>query len=190
MKSRIIILLLLISISVISLSAQDLDNLNQNDELEKVKRTTELTKEHKFLTAFVGNWKIKGINSTGQAPEAIIGKAMVKSILNGHYIEIDMALEQFAGKSHSRIFIGFDTRFNKFSFYNIDDYSNFPLESSGVQNKQSIIFEGKDYSLFLDKDLKFRIEFNKERENKFSYKVYELEGNSKKLVIEYYFYKQ
>jgi hypothetical protein len=160
------------------------------DELKTIKRVTGLTVKHKFLDIFSGKWKIKGMNYTGIAPEAVIGNATVESILGGHYLEINMELTQSLGSSHSRIIIGFDTRISKFSFFSIDDYANFGLNCNGIKDDNKLIFEGKDYSLFYKKDLSFKIVIERERVNKFSYKVYYNFKDKNKLMIEYYFFKQ
>jgi hypothetical protein len=187
MMNRLLVLFLFVCIAAQAIYAQP---GSSEDELSIMKRMTGLTAEHKFLNTFAGTWKIKGINYTGMASEAVVGKANVKNIMNDRYLEINLELQQSLGSSLSRIVIGFDTRYDKFTFFSIDDYSNFGLNCSGIKKENKLIFEGKDYSLFYKKDLPFRIEIERERENKFSYKVFYKMKNKDKLMIEYYFFKQ
>ncbi len=163
---------------------------DEGKELQLIKQLTELTQEHTFLHSFEGDWKIKGLNYLGEDETSVLGKATVTNILGGHYLEIAMELSESFGSSHARLTLGFDTKINKFTFYSVDDYENSGLYCYGEKQGEKIVFEGSDYSIFKKKNIRFRIEIERESENKFFYKFYNETNGKFRLMIEYYFYKQ
>jgi len=163
---------------------------DQGKDLQLIRQLTELTKEHTFLHSFEGNWKIKGLNYLGEDETPVLGKATVTKILGGHYLEIAMELSESFGTSHARLTLGFDTKINKFTLYSMDDYENSALYCYGEKQGKKIVFEGSDYSIVKKKNIRFKIEIERERENKFSYKFYNETNGKFRLMIEYYFYKQ
>jgi hypothetical protein len=181
------IISLLIAFLSIGLNAQSVE---YNDELKKIKLISEITPEHAFLSSFAGTWKIKGMNYSGDEPSPVLGKTANKTIMNGHYLEMDLEFRGTLGKTHARFVLGYDTRFKKFTFSSIDDFSNIRLNCSGTRTGKKIVFSGKDFNVFENKDIPYEIVLEVERENKFSYKVYDIINGKKKMVLEHYFFKQ
>ena len=187
MKISVIkLLIVLLLLPFILFSQQE----NPEEELKNIQRISNLTPEHSFLHTFEGKWKIKGLSYTSESQMPVTGTADIRIILNGHYIEFDITLGELDLAANNRIFIGFDTRFNKFTLFSIDDFSNSGLYTQGVKKGNILEFKGNDYSLFEKKDIPFRITITKERENKLSYKIYNTLNGREVLMLEYYFFKE
>ncbi len=186
MRNNIIAIVLFIFMILAKSFSQ---NLSPEDELKLIEKITGLTEHHSFLHTFEGKWKLKGISYASAAQKPLKGKSEIKTILNGHYIEMNLAIGEGDIASHNRILIGYSTETDEYTLYSIDDYYNTPMSAVGQRKNNKIIFNGQSYSLYYNKDIPFRIVIEKVNDNKLSYKYYNTINGQENLLIEIYLYK-
>ena len=161
--------------------------------LDIMKQMGELTDKHDFLDEFAGEWNVNLLNYSGEDELAGSGTAVVARQYRGHYLEISLTVDVAGAPMISKINIGYDTRYKQFFLISMDDVTNYPLIlQKGTMNKEdkSITFTGKDFILMLNKEINEKVVLKKERDNKFTLKVYFVDKKSEKLMIEYHFIKK
>lgn len=185
--AKITIIILISLIMSVSLFTQE-DEAEK--ELKEVHKITQLYPEHFYLADLAGEWKLMGVNHAGEGGTSLTGNAIATKIMQGHYLQLDMNIEKEGVGMSTRMIFGFDTRTNTFTLYSFDDVTNYSQYSTGKKTGEKLIFNGKDYSLKDRKDVPFRIEILKERENKITIKIYNLGSKKEFLNTEYMLIKK
>lgn len=164
------------------LNAQTTDAM---EELAIVQSMTKLTEEHVFLGTFTGKWRVNGLSQTGPNETAFRGTAEIKQIMQQRFIDIRLNIESINGKSDARITIGYDSRKKEFFMFAIDDIKNYELYCKGKRKDNKLIFEGDEYIAAFKKNIPFKIEFERERENKLVYKIIYNISKKQQRIMEY-----
>ena len=166
---------------------------SEDEQMKIMEQMGELTPKHEFLDGFVGAWNLKLLNYSGLEEMAGSGTANALMAFKGHYLEINFTSEFSAFPMTSQITIGYDTRSNQFFLISKDDMTNYPLiltKGTLDPKEKQITLTGKDYVLMYKKEVNVRIVLKKERENKFTMKIYYQNNKSDKLIVEYLFIKK
>ncbi|MCX7736967.1 MAG: DUF1579 domain-containing protein [Candidatus Kapabacteria bacterium] len=162
---------------------------SQNFQYPDEQKFLELTvpgKEHEILTKFTGKWKqnILMKQTTEELPAT--GIVENKIIYSGRFLEMD-ALYNFSGyPMEGKIIIGYNRHISKYFLFGIDSYDTKPLFINGEFNNktQELVFNGTEFDPKTKKNIDFKIVLKIERENKYTYKVYNIFGKNERLIIE------
>ena len=186
--AKIIIFILILTLAPLHILFGQTDE--SVEELENVKKITELTAEHEFLKSMAGEWKLLGLNKSSDEEIPLTGSAVINPIMNDHYLEMNLTVNDLSGSMESKVIIGFDTRINIFTLYSFDNITNYTNYSTGKRVDDKLTFKGMDYMIKYKKDVPFKIEINKERENKLTFRIFYTIDKKEKLMIDYQLIKK
>jgi len=183
MKFRFAIYMMFILSSLVNLFGQQ----NGEEDLNNMRKMTQVTEEHKLFEKFTGEWRQNFIGYTGEGDQ--VGSGYIKNdvILGGRYIESVSSIIVSGVQINGKIIIGYNTKQENYFLFGIDDATNFSISAKGQfdPQKNQLEFNGSDYILSLKKEMPFKILITFERENKYTYQMYFGEGKSQKLLFEY-----
>ncbi len=163
--------------------------LSQNLQYPEEQKFLELTvpgKEHEILSKFQGKWKQNILLKHTSEELPGTGTIENKLIFGGRFLEMD-ALYNFSGyPMEGKIIIGYNKHTSKYFLFGIDGYDTKPIYVNGVFNNKTeeLIFTGSELDMKTKKNIDFKIVLKIERENKFTYKVYNVFGEKDRLIIE------
>lgn len=164
-------------------------SFSQNLQLPDEQKFLELTlpgKEHEFFKKFEGKWKQNILMKHTSEELPGTGTVENKVIYSGRFLEMD-AMYNFSGyPMEGKILIGFNKYTSSYFLFGIDNYDTKPLYVTGELNPktQELIFKGSEYDIKTKKNIDFKIVLKIERENKYTYKVYNKIGKDDRLIIE------
>ncbi len=185
-------LFLILSIIIINTYLYGQGN-SEVDQMKMMKQMGELTPMHEFLDEFVGDWSISYLNYATSEEMAGSGIANAQRTYKGHYLEINISSDFSGNPLVSQITIGYDTRINQYFLISKEDMTNYPLiltKGTLDKDEKQITFTGKDYVLMFKKEISVKIALKKERENKFTLKIYYQKDKTERLIVEYHFIKK
>jgi hypothetical protein len=162
---------------------------SQNFQYPDEQKFLELTtpgKEHDILSKFEGKWKQNILLK--HTTEEITGTGTIENrmIYSGRFLEMD-AVYNFSGyPMEGKIIIGFNRHTSKYFLFGIDNYDTKPIYITGEYNNktQELSFTGSEFDPKTKKNINFKIVLKIERENKYTYKVFNIFDKNEKLIIE------
>lgn len=172
---------------VILFSATQL--FSQNFQLPEEQKFLELTlpgPEHEILKKFEGKWKQNII--LRHTNEEVAGKGNIENnlIYNGRFLEMNANFNFLGYPLEGKIIIGYNRHSASYFLFGIDSYDTKPIYVHGEYDKKNeeLTFQGSYHNSKLKKNIDFRIVLKIERENKYTYKVYNKIGKEDRLVNE------
>ncbi|MDQ1266952.1 MAG: hypothetical protein QG635_2105 [Bacteroidota bacterium] len=185
LKRSIWILYFLVCLSINNdiLRAQDYGTDKMISDSDKLLKSMQAGPQHALLEKFSGKWRqLITILQKGAEPIYGKGEADIKLIFGGRYAEIEGLLSYMDIQADTRIILGFDRRFDKYTLYAMDALTTYSRYAIGVfDNSDSTFkFSGKSYDIISGKEVPFRIEIKFEDDSDFAYTTWW--GDSKEEV--------
>jgi hypothetical protein len=144
-----------------------------------------IAEEHLFLAKFKGEWKLNvAIFQKNGETLFYNGVSENKMILDEHFLHISRDVESEGNVVSSLQILGYDNIKKKFLMMSLDDMENQIKYFEGAQSadKKQITFN--NVNLPSNDQYKLKIVFTFERENKYKYEVFGLDGNKEIKTME------
>jgi len=158
----------------------------QEEDLKNFKLLGEVNEHHQFLYQLAGEWKVNFVNYQLEETTSGIGESKSQIIYGGRYLEIKNVILVQGSGYESTTLIGYDNRKEKYILIAYDNSTNYPTIFTGTYNvaKKQFTFIGRDYMIFLKKEVEIKIELTIDRENKFTSKFYYGDTKSPTIAME------
>lgn len=146
-----------------------------------------ITDEHRFLKKFEGKWRL--LYSSGwETGEEFYGKGISDNsiIMGWKYLQINEELGIGGIPAYSMIIIGYDPSERLFSFFGIDNFSLRPIMSKGVLDStgRELKFVYDYFDNTKNKIIKQETVLTLLEPDKYSYKIYIVDGDKRRRLVE------
>ena len=191
MKNFITLIIISI-IFVVSKPAILQSQSSQEEDLKNFGLLSEVNEHHQLLYQLAGDWKVNFVNYHQDETISGMGESKSQIIYNGRYLEIKNSILVQGSGYESTTLIGYDNRKEKYILIAYDNSTNYPTTFSGTYDavKKQFTFIGRDYMIFLKKEVEIKIELTVDRENKFTSKFYYSDTKSPTLAMEIVYIKK
>lgn len=171
MKKAIVIIILILT-GFANLRAQNMTR----EEAENKASLNSPAQEHNALKQFEGEWRrLYYFTPYMQEPLQGKGEATTEIIYGGRFVEINAQVEVIGQLFHSKMFIGFDRRYEKYFYVMFDDYQTYEVRGEGDYDpkKREFEFYGSYFDALQKEEVEFKLTLTFERNDKYYYRLYE-----------------